>query len=166
MMKRLKIEYGPVTASNVSDLRKLNAACFPIAYGDAFYEDVVKRGDPHLNKFAFWRGTIVGALCARVEPVEDENRRRIYIMTLGVVAALRGRQVGTQLIESLLEYCETEKEGKLEDVDEIALHVQISNKGAIQFYTKRFGFIQGEVVENYYRRIDPPHCYLLYKKLK
>ena len=34
----------------------------------------------------------------------------------------------------------------------------------VNFY-KKFGFVQGEMVENYYKRIDPPHCYLLYKKL-
>lgn len=146
-------------------LRKLNAACFPIAYNDTFYEDVVQRGDQNLNKFAYWRGRVVGALCARIETVEGEDRKRIYIMTLGVMAGYRGRQVGTQLIASLLEYCEGQLEGDLTGVDEIALHVQISNEGAIKFYTSRFGFVQGEMVENYYRRIDPPHCYLLYKKL-
>ena len=52
-------------------------------------------------------------------------------------------------------------------ISEIALHVQTSNRDAIRFYTDKFGFVQGELVENYYsRRIDPPHCYLLYKKIK
>ena len=54
---------------------------------------------------------------------------------------------------------------ELNDVVEISLHVQISNDDAIKFYTK-LGFEQGEIVENYYRRIDPPHCYKLYKKLR
>jgi ribosomal protein S18 acetylase RimI-like enzyme len=87
-------------------------------------------------------------------------------MTLGVLAAYRGRDVGTQLIQSVLDYYETNKDDSLANVDEIALHVQISNNDAIRFYTDRFGFVQGEMVENYYRRIDPPHCYLLYKKLR
>jgi ribosomal protein S18 acetylase RimI-like enzyme len=85
---------------------------------------------------------------------------------LGVLAAYRGRDVGTQLIQSVLDYYETNKDDSLANVDEIALHVQISNNDAIRFYTDRFGFVQGEMVENYYRRIDPPHCYLLYKKLR
>ena len=52
------------------------------------------------------------------------------------------------------------------NVDEISLHVQISNEDAIDFYTKKFGFYTGEMVENYYKRIAPPHCYLLSKNLR
>lgn len=86
-------------------------------------------------------------------------------MTLGVLAAYRGRTIGTQLIQSILDHYEANKDGEFKDVVEIALHVQISNDDAIKFYTTRFGFEQGEMVENYYKRIDPPHCYLLFKKL-
>ena len=96
-----------------------------------------------------------------------DSRQRLYIMTLGVLAAYRGRSIGTQLIQTILEYYEDNKDSDLlKNVEEICLHVQISNEDAIKFYTTRFGFVQGPMVENYYRRIDPPHCYLLYKKLK
>jgi ribosomal protein S18 acetylase RimI-like enzyme len=167
MPKRLKIEFGAITDNNVEMLRKVNAACFPISYNDSFYSDVVARKDEGLNKFAYYGGFVIGAVCTRVEHMqEDESRSRLYIMTLGVLAAYRGREVGTQLIQSVLDHYDQNKEGEFDNVDEIALHVQISNEDAIRFYTERFGFIKGEMVENYYRRIDPPHCYLLYKKLK
>jgi len=98
------------------------------------------------------------------------DEKRIYIMTLGVLAAYRGRTIGTQLIQSILDYFEENKDKAespdLKDVTEISLHVQISNDDAIKFYTEKFGFEKGEMVENYYRRIDPPHCYKLYKKLR
>ena len=96
-----------------------------------------------------------------------DSRQRLYIMTLGVLAAYRGRSIGTQLIQTILDYYEENKDSDLlRNVEEICLHVQISNDDAIKFYTTKFDFIQGNMVENYYRRIDPPHCYLLYKKLK
>lgn len=167
MPKPLQIEFGAITDNNVEMLRKVNSACFPISYSDTFYKDVVDRKDEGLNKFAYYGGFVVGAVCTRVEPLpEDESRSRLYIMTLGVLAAYRGRQVGTQLIQSVMDHYEAGKDDEFEPIHEISLHVQISNDDAIKFYTERFGFVKGEMVENYYRRIDPPHCYLLYKKLK
>ena len=165
MTKTLNIDFGPITLDNVEQLRKVNMACFPISYNDTFYKDVVVRKNEGLNKFAYWNGFVVGAVCARREPIAD-GRDRLYLMTLAVLAAYRGRQVGTKLIQSVLDYYQEMKDDELSTVDEIALHVQISNDDAIKFYTARFGFFKGEMVENYYRRIDPPHCYLLYKKLR
>jgi ribosomal protein S18 acetylase RimI-like enzyme len=141
-----------------------------VQYNDGFYQDILKKNDAHLNKFAFFQGVVVGAICARTEPrcvnVEDHEDNeptkgeRLYIMTLAVMAAYRGRGVGSQLLRSVLRYCYESL-----SVKEVSLHVQISNVDAIRFYTERFGFSQGELVENYYKRIKPPHCFLLYKIL-
>jgi ribosomal protein S18 acetylase RimI-like enzyme len=90
----------------------------------------------------------------------------MYIMTLGVLAAYRNRGIGSKLVTSVLDYFELEKDGKLCNVDEIMLHVQTSNADAMKFYGDIFGFERGELVENYYKRIDPPHCYVLRKKLR
>lgn len=145
----------------------MNLACFPVQYQETFYKEVTDRKDEGLCKFAYFGGFVVGAACARVEGMaNDTTKQRLYIMTLGVLAAYRGRTIGTQLIQSILDSYEERKDTDFKDVEEIALHVQISNEDAIDFYTKRFGFVKGEMVENYYRRIDPPHCYLLYKKLR
>jgi N-alpha-acetyltransferase 50 len=152
----------------ILQLRKINTASFPIQYNEGFYQDVLKRNNEELNKFAYCNEFVVGALCARVEETEPgSGRHRLYIMTLAVLAAYRGRGIGSQLLQSVLDYCERQRSSDSGEVviSEIALHVQISNEDAIRFYTKNFGFVQGEMVENYYRRIDPPHCYLLFKKL-
>jgi len=90
----------------------------------------------------------------------------MYIMTLGVLAAYRNHGIGSKLVTSVLDYFESEKDGKLTNVDEIMLHVQTSNTDAMKFYGDKFGFERGELVENYYKRIDPPHCYVLRKKLR
>eukprot|EP00934_Nitzschia_sp_Nitz4_P005566 Nitzschia sp. Nitz4//scaffold1_size375055//79153//79754//NITZ4_000231-RA/size375055-augustus-gene-0.708-mRNA-1//-1//CDS//3329540910//5556//frame0 len=166
MGKVLPVDFGSITRDNVEQLRKVNLACFPVQYQESFYTDVVERQDEDLNKFAYWNGFVVGAACARAEPISpDSPKKRLYIMTLAVLAAYRGRSIGTQLIQSILDHYEDRKKTEFKDVEEIALHVQISNEDAINFYTKRFGFEKGPMVENYYRRIDPPHCYLLFKKL-
>ena len=87
-------------------------------------------------------------------------------MTLAVLAAYRNHGIGSQLVQSVLDYFESQKDGTLHTVDEILLHVQTSNVDAMKFYAEKFGFEKGELVEDYYKRIDPPHCYILRKKLR
>jgi len=191
MGRELKVEFGRINDDNVEQLRKVNLACFPVNYQDSYYKDVSESKGDGLCKFAYWNGFVVGAACARIEPFnkDDKNKNdksndddddghvdnrnndsketRIYIMTLGVFAAYRGRSIGTQLIQSVLDHFESHMmDDELKDVVEVSLHVQISNDDAIKFYTEKFGFEKGEIIENYYRRIDPPHCYKLYKKLR
>ena len=141
---------------------------------------------------------MVGAICARLEPIPHEEvsqfdsdannarssksmgPKRIYIMTLGVLAAYRGRGIGQKLVQSIMDYYgsytkmqdESKMEKKsgagdheLDGVKQVVLHVQNNNEDAIDFYVKKFGFEKGELVENYYSKIDPPHAYLLKKML-
>lgn len=51
-----------------------------------------------------------------------------------------------------------------ESISAAYLHVHVENEDAIGFYTQR-GFLVGETVENYYRRINPPHAVILKKLL-
>ena len=44
-------------------------------------------------------------------------------------------------------------------------HVQVSNDEALEFYQK-FGFSIVDTKEQYYKRIDPPHAFVLQRDLK
>ncbi|GKY96791.1 hypothetical protein MPSEU_000638300 [Mayamaea pseudoterrestris] len=157
-MKPLKVEFGPITAENVAQVRKMNDASLPVAYNESLYRNILKGKNGNiLNRCAYYKGTLVGAICARLDPSEP---RRLYIMTLAVVAAFRGREIGSQLLQNILDGCT-----KQPAIEEVALHVQVSNIDAIRFYTDRFNFAKGDLIKNYYKRIDHPHCYLLYKKV-
>ncbi|EED89530.1 predicted protein, partial [Thalassiosira pseudonana CCMP1335] len=148
-------------------LKKINQSCFPVTYNTSFYTELAKKNDENLSKFAYWNGFAVGAICTRVEPIpESSGRSRIYIMTLGVLAAYRNHGIGSKLVSSVLDYIDAQKDTQFSTVDEIMLHVQTSNMDAQKFYCDKFGFEKGELVENYYKRIDPPHCYVLRKKLR
>ncbi|OQR92283.1 acetyltransferase, GNAT family protein [Achlya hypogyna] len=146
--------FGPITTTNVGMLRVLNTVIFPVHYNDNFYIDIVEtpRG---LSKYGYIDGMAVGAICCRIETTH-QGRERVYIMTLGVLAAYRQQHVGTALLESVLEYCAAT------GMDHIYLHVQTSNAAAIRFYL-RLGFKITQTIHNYYKHIEPPDCYILAK---
>jgi ribosomal protein S18 acetylase RimI-like enzyme len=52
----------------------------------------------------------------------------------------------------------------LGEVIEIYLHVQSNNDTALDFY-KSFGFETKELIKGYYKRIEPPDCYILSKTI-
>ena len=160
MKREIVIDFGGITDDNVEQLRIINSTSLPISYPDGFYKAVVKAKNESLNKYAYHNGFVIGSICCRIQ---DESK--IYIMALGVLPSYRGRNVGTKLVHSIIDYSNSE-EARSMGVKEIMLHVQIHNEDAIKFYL-RLGFEKVEMVENYYKRIDPPHsphCYILRKK--
>lgn len=55
-----------------------------------------------------------------------------------------------------------EKAQQHEEVIEAYLHVHVTNEDAIRFY-KKYGFIERGVVQQYYRRLNPPDAVILWK---
>ncbi|EDV25622.1 uncharacterized protein TRIADDRAFT_23961 [Trichoplax adhaerens] len=150
------IELGDITPHNVKQLKKLNSVIFPVSYNEKFYKDVLTSGD--YAKFAFYNDIIVGGVCCRVD--SSDNRRRLYIMTLGCLAAYRCLGIGTVMLKHVLKLAETDGH-----IDSVYLHVQINNDTAMAFY-KNFGFEVIETKSSYYKRIEPSDAYVLEKKLK
>ena len=102
---------------------------------------------------------LVGAICCRLERKPDGGKEnRLYIMTLGVLAPYRSCGIGTKLLTTTLEEADQDN-----SVEEVYLHVQTSNTDALDFY-KRFGFEQREKILNYYKRIDPPDCFVMVRR--
>lgn len=54
---------------------------------------------------------------------------------------------------------------KDENIQDIYLHVQTSNQVAKSFY-ERHNFEDKGIINDYYKRIDPPHCFLLVRNLR
>ncbi len=65
---------------------------------------------------AYCNDIVVGAVCCRIDL--SENRRRLYIMTLGVLAKYRELGLGTLMLEHVFKICE--REG---NIDSIYLYV-------------------------------------------
>ena len=67
---------------------------------------------------------------------------------------------------SLLKYVldEAAKETTPSTIQEVYLHVQTSNLEAKSFYESH-GFIESGIIEGYYKRIEPPDCFILRREL-
>lgn len=154
--KALKLDLGNLTEKNMGQLKKLNTATFPVKYKDQFYLDLVKYFD--YCRLGFYADVLVGSICCRLEDREDGGKA-LYIMTLSILEPYRKRNLASQLVQWILDRAQS-KECQEKDVREIYLHVQTSNKTALQFY-KKFGFKVTEKICDYYHNIDPPDCYVL-----
>jgi len=155
-MTKGRTELGDITPHNIKQLKRLNQVVFPVCYNDKFYKDVLEVGE--LAKLAYYNDIVIGAVCCRIDSAGDQ--KRLYIMTLGCLAPYRRLGIGTVMLEHVLSFCE--KEGH---IDNVFLHVQVNNDGAISFYEK-FGFKIVEEKKNYYKRIEPPDAYVLQKSFK
>lgn len=173
----LPITWKDVTKENVQQLQRLNTNIFPVKYHEAFYKEALNAPDGFF-KLAFFKNLLVGAVCCRIEPhgsTPDQSQgnslsplyssvgSRLYIMTLGVLAPYRERGIGKKLITHVLNLVESSP--LCEDVTRIYLHVQEGNEDALRFYA-RFGFQISHKVVGYYRRINPPDCFVIFKTIK
>uniref|UniRef100_U5EWV7 N-terminal methionine N(alpha)-acetyltransferase NatE n=1 Tax=Corethrella appendiculata TaxID=1370023 RepID=U5EWV7_9DIPT len=154
-MTRASIELGDVTHHNLKQLKKINTVVFPVFYNDKFYLEVLDSGE--LTKLAYYNDIVVGGVCSRID--SSENKRRLYIMTLGCLYPYRRLGIGTKMVQHILNY--VERDGNF---DSIFLHVQVNNEGAIEFY-KKFGFEIVETKQQYYKRIEPADAHVLQKTL-
>ncbi|XP_046543263.1 LOW QUALITY PROTEIN: probable N-acetyltransferase san [Haliotis rubra] len=106
----------------------------------------------------YYNDIVIGAVCCRIDT--SENQLRLYIMTLGCLQPYRRLGIGTVMLQHVLRICDKDA-----NFDNVFLHVQINNDGAIRFYEK-FGFEIVEEKQNYYKRIEPADAYVLQKSFR
>uniref|UniRef100_A0A6G1SQA7 N-terminal methionine N(alpha)-acetyltransferase NatE n=1 Tax=Aceria tosichella TaxID=561515 RepID=A0A6G1SQA7_9ACAR len=150
-----RIELGDITKHNVQLLRRLNQTIFPVSYNDKFYREVL--GSGQLAKLAFFNDVVVGVVCCRLDMVD--GGKHLYIMTLGCLYTYRRLGIGTTMLKHVIDFASKKS------VDYIYLHVQSSNTGAIEFYSK-FGFEIVGVKEDYYKKIEPSSALVLKKVMQ
>ena len=161
-MTILDVEIGAVTPANIEQFKTLNVAGLPVRYSTKFYKELLNNVPPQYIKFAFWNGFAVGAICCRVEENKQEGGKgkRLYIMTLSVLPAYRRRGVAGSLLKHVLEAA-----AKDTTINDAYLHVQTSNEEALGFY-RAHTFEVIEKLEGYYKRVDPPDCFILSKMME
>eukprot|EP01026_Neomeris_dumetosa_P019917 TRINITY_DN1803_c0_g1_i1.p2 TRINITY_DN1803_c0_g1~~TRINITY_DN1803_c0_g1_i1.p2 ORF type:complete len:172 (+),score=16.19 TRINITY_DN1803_c0_g1_i1:87-602(+) len=150
----LPITFDTLRDKNIQQLKILNKAILPINYSDKVYLDCLANGD--LTQLAYHNDVLIGAIACRIE--KQGTKPKLYIMTLGVLAAYRNMGVGRRLLQRCLRIVQTDR-----NLEEVYLHVQVNNEKAISFY-KHFDFEVCEKVENYYKKLDPPDAVILRKQ--
>jgi ribosomal protein S18 acetylase RimI-like enzyme len=98
----LQYQLGDVCQTNIQQLKALNVATLPVKYSEKFYKELISNYSTEYLKYALWNGFVVGAVCARIENKETEFKK-LYIMTINVLAPYRNRGIGFCLIVALCE---------------------------------------------------------------
>ena len=154
-----KFDLQRLTYNQIGQVKKLITHCSAGKYKDQFYLDLTK----YLEYccVGLYADVIVGSICCRLEH-RDDSGKALYIMMLSTLKPYRRRSLASQLVQWILDRAQS-KECRENDVREIYLHVQTSNKPALQFF-QNFGFKVTEKIEDYHDyhfNLDPPDCYVL-----
>lgn len=176
------VELGNLTPANIQQLKIINTATLPVRYSEKFYDDLLSVYKSEYIQLAFCNGFAVGGICARVEDHPEQiSFKKLYIMTINVLAPYRRKGIGEHLVycpfswliyvsflicwkaTKLLQHAIGEAR-KDNSICEVYLHVQLDNHEAKQFYEKH-GFVVVETIKDYYKKIEPADCYLLRMQL-
>ncbi|KIK26995.1 hypothetical protein PISMIDRAFT_675309 [Pisolithus microcarpus 441] len=151
-----RLSFASLTPQNVGTVRKLNTVLFPVRYGERYYQDILQAEVEPFCQLVYYNDIPVGNICCRFEG------RDLYLMTMGILAPYRSRQIGSQTIERIIESASSHTKPK---IGRIYLHVQVSNEDAKRFY-EQHGFKEVGIHENYYKKITPRDAWILERRLQ
>ncbi|KAH6914301.1 N-acetyltransferase NAT13 [Coprinopsis sp. MPI-PUGE-AT-0042] len=152
------ISFASLTVNNLGTVRKLNSVLFPIRYSEKFYQDVLKPEVEDFCKLVYYNDIPVGTICCRLEDKNDQIH--LYLMTMGVLAPYRSRELGSRALELITEAASKHNP----KIEKVYLHVQVSNDAAKRFYEKH-GFAEVSLHKDYYKKITPADAWVLEKRV-
>ncbi|KJA20736.1 hypothetical protein HYPSUDRAFT_42820 [Hypholoma sublateritium FD-334 SS-4] len=152
-----RITFAPITVNNLGTVRKLNSVLFPIKYSEKFYSDILLPEIEDFCQLVYYNDIPVGTICCRLE--NKDNQRVLYLMTMGILAPYRSRNLGSQSLELVLAAAAARTKPR---IDKIYLHVQVANDDAKRFY-ERHGFAEVRIHKDYYKKIAPHDAWVLEK---
>ncbi|KAA0158947.1 hypothetical protein FNF31_05117 [Cafeteria roenbergensis] len=156
-MADASVKFGPIHKNNVGAVERLVHTVLPVVYSKGFYETLMATPEAFTHA-CYYNNLFVGVVGCRPERRPD-GKQRLYVAVLGVLAAYRGRGLGTKLLQSVIDAVPSH-----DDVVEVYLHVHTANPRAVALYEK-VGFENVGVIKGYYSAaaLTPPDCVLLRK---
>ncbi|ORZ13981.1 acyl-CoA N-acyltransferase, partial [Absidia repens] len=143
---------------NVDALKKIHLTLFPVHYSDSFYYQLQNEGE--FAKLVYLDGVAVGSVCSRLErDPKQQEKNRVYIMTLGVLEHYRRRHLGHFLLQHIIDQAQLQP-----TITQIYLHVQTVNTAALAFYHQH-GFREVALVRGYYRLANNNDAYVVVRNI-
>ncbi|KIJ49604.1 hypothetical protein M422DRAFT_27967 [Sphaerobolus stellatus SS14] len=160
-MARSTVSFASVTPQNSGTVRKLNSVLFPIRYSEKFYKDIVSPEAENFCKLVYFNDVPVGTVCCRIEKGDHEGEGKLYLMTMGILAPYRSKNLGTKALQEILDAASSHSKP---NITHIYLHVQESNTDALRFY-ERHGFKVMGTDPDYYKKIEPHGAWILEREV-
>ncbi|KAJ5632627.1 hypothetical protein N7490_008966 [Penicillium lividum] len=172
-----------VKTAHIPSLTRITSTLLPIRYPSSFYTATIT--DPviaSLSRVAVYHDhpvaavsdpgaltgmdKVIGGIRCRLERQDGETvhgreATNLYIQTLHLLSAHRGRGVATALLNSLLFSPGKENPSRVSElvkhynISSVTAHVHETNEDALKWYVSRGFKVQDRVVEGYYRRLKP-----------
>ena len=164
-----QVGIDPITSTTLPSYRRLITLLLPIRYPDNFYkESIADTSETSLARIAVWHdqsassvplqtapaiSKVVGGIQCRLEdvPSTPPGERQLYIQTIAVLSPFRQLGIATHLLDTIIDAVVAH----YERVTNIYAHVWEANQEALEWYERRGFIVQGEVVQDYYRRLKP-----------
>lgn len=137
-----------IALGDLSKIQDIGSECLPLYYTVFDLLAMMYLPGHHLLKVVQDQN-----ICGFIIAKYMDQKKRLHIMSLGVLPKYRRQGLATLLIDHL----------KQLDGEKLSLYVVEDNYNAIKFYAK-MGFKSAERIENYYQSLNKSAYFLVYKK--
>lgn len=172
-----EVQIEIITATTVSSYRRLITLLLPIRYPDKFFkESAADASEASLARVAIWKQKIdkpilgnasshkvVGGIQCRIEdvPSTPPGEQQLYIQTIAVLSPFRQLGIATHLLDIILTTA-IKHHGR---VTSVYAHVWEANQEALEWYERRGFVVEGELIQDYYRRLKPSRARVVRKRI-
>lgn len=173
----------PVSPSDMTALRRLNALLLPVSFPDSFYAAVLDPALSHpYSRVITWDGDgnglpqepkVVGAVVCIPEPAlldsssssPSPTSYNLYIRSLGILAPYRSLGLVSAALDDILASVRAASSASIA-VTAVTAHVWTENDDGLQWYLRRGFERRGAPIQGYYRKLRPDSAVLVSRPVR